>query len=201
MARQCTKPKRPRNLAWFKEKVMLAEALESGMVLDAEQMVFLADNGDTAPSASVVLMAKLSSYDSYILSKVPTHNNYLDNHVIDQNVQEMQYSEQLDFNNNPEINITSDRNMISYEQYLKETKNTVVQDNSSSSIQNDAMIMSVIEEMSNQAVKYNEVDKENKIINESLTVELEIYKEQIKIFKERQKFDLKDREKYIDGQL
>ncbi|GJY85794.1 hypothetical protein Tco_0499820 [Tanacetum coccineum] len=36
MARQCTKPKRPRNSAWFKEKAMLAEALESGMVLNEE---------------------------------------------------------------------------------------------------------------------------------------------------------------------
>ncbi|GJW48872.1 reverse transcriptase domain-containing protein [Tanacetum coccineum] len=47
MARQCTKPKRPRNSAWFKEKAMLAEALESGRVLDDELMAFLADNGDT----------------------------------------------------------------------------------------------------------------------------------------------------------
>ncbi|GKA25496.1 retrovirus-related pol polyprotein from transposon TNT 1-94 [Tanacetum coccineum] len=31
MARHCTKPKRPRNSTWFKEKVMLAEALKSGM--------------------------------------------------------------------------------------------------------------------------------------------------------------------------
>ncbi|GJV94494.1 hypothetical protein Tco_1546071 [Tanacetum coccineum] len=46
MARQCTKPKRPRNSAWFKDKEMLAEALESGVVLDEEQMAFLADNGD-----------------------------------------------------------------------------------------------------------------------------------------------------------
>ncbi|GJY08929.1 retrovirus-related pol polyprotein from transposon TNT 1-94 [Tanacetum coccineum] len=46
MARQCTKPKKPRNLAWFKEKVMLAEPLESGVALDEEQMAFLADNGD-----------------------------------------------------------------------------------------------------------------------------------------------------------
>ncbi|GJR52637.1 integrase, catalytic region, zinc finger, CCHC-type containing protein [Tanacetum coccineum] len=30
MARQCTQPKRPRNVAWFKEKAMLAEAQESG---------------------------------------------------------------------------------------------------------------------------------------------------------------------------
>ncbi|GJU93597.1 hypothetical protein Tco_1318353 [Tanacetum coccineum] len=46
MARQCTKPKRPRNSTWFKEKAMLAEALESMVVLDEEQMAFLADNGD-----------------------------------------------------------------------------------------------------------------------------------------------------------
>ncbi|GJW74949.1 reverse transcriptase domain-containing protein [Tanacetum coccineum] len=30
MARQCTQPKRPRNAAWFKEKLMLAEAQEAG---------------------------------------------------------------------------------------------------------------------------------------------------------------------------
>ncbi|GJZ24469.1 hypothetical protein Tco_0561928 [Tanacetum coccineum] len=47
MARQCIKPKRPRNSAWFKEKMLLAEALESGVVLDPKQMAFLADNRDT----------------------------------------------------------------------------------------------------------------------------------------------------------
>ncbi|GJY22128.1 hypothetical protein Tco_0394694 [Tanacetum coccineum] len=84
----------------FKEKVMLAEALKSGVELDEEHTTFLADNGDTvttgqasqelvttaafqtddldafdsncdeAPSASVVLMAKLSAYDLEILSEV-----------------------------------------------------------------------------------------------------------------------------------
>ncbi|GKA92134.1 hypothetical protein Tco_0814059 [Tanacetum coccineum] len=44
---------------------------------------------DEAPSASSVLMAKLSSYDFETLSEVPTHDNYLDNHVIDHTVQKM----------------------------------------------------------------------------------------------------------------
>nr|GEW43076.1 hypothetical protein [Tanacetum cinerariifolium] len=134
-----------RNSTWFKEKAMLAEALELGVVLNEEQMSFLADNRDTvvtgqasqkiptltafqtndldefnsnsdkAPSASAVLIAKLSSYDLEVLSE--------------------------------------------------------------------------------------EVDKENKIVIEPLTAGLERYKEQIKLFKERQKFDLNDREKYIDSQL
>ncbi|GJW66574.1 integrase, catalytic region, zinc finger, CCHC-type containing protein [Tanacetum coccineum] len=43
MARQCTQPKRPRNVAWFKEKLMLAEAQEAGQILDEEQLKFLAD--------------------------------------------------------------------------------------------------------------------------------------------------------------
>nr|GEU70657.1 ribonuclease H-like domain-containing protein [Tanacetum cinerariifolium] len=47
MARHCNKPKRPRNSAWFKEKMLHAEALESGVSLDEEHMAFLADNEDT----------------------------------------------------------------------------------------------------------------------------------------------------------
>ncbi|GKC58407.1 hypothetical protein Tco_1086005 [Tanacetum coccineum] len=58
--------------------------------------------------------------------------------------------------------------------------------------------MSAIKEMSSQC---NNVQQENLIINETLTAEIERYKEQVKLFEQRQKFDLNDREKYIDGQL
>ncbi|GKA47134.1 copia protein [Tanacetum coccineum] len=54
MVKQCTQPKRPRSSAWFKEKLMLAEAQEAfmlaeaqeaGQILDEEQLAFLADPG------------------------------------------------------------------------------------------------------------------------------------------------------------
>nr|GEY17439.1 hypothetical protein [Tanacetum cinerariifolium] len=45
MARQCTQPKRPRNVAWYKDKAMLAEAQEARQILDEEQLAFLADPG------------------------------------------------------------------------------------------------------------------------------------------------------------
>ncbi|GKB28429.1 hypothetical protein Tco_0867830 [Tanacetum coccineum] len=175
------------------------------IVLD-EVRCILRVNGDivtiriTPPSANDVLMAKLSLYDLNILLDVPIHDNYLDNHVLNQSVQELLYSKQPVFNTDTNTAITSDSNMISYDKYLKETKNMVVQDTSSSA-QNDAMIMTVIEEMSNQVAKCNEVYNVNKAVNESLTAELERYKEQTKLFKEIQQFDLNDREKYIDGQL
>ncbi|GKA46607.1 hypothetical protein Tco_0739490, partial [Tanacetum coccineum] len=95
-------------------------------------------------------------------------------------------AEQPPFINDLDIDITSDSNDISYDQYLKETENEVAQDTISFA-QQDAMIMSVIEEMSNQVAKCNEVNNVNNTVNESLTAELERYKLQIKCFEERQK--------------
>ncbi|GJZ79176.1 hypothetical protein Tco_0644013 [Tanacetum coccineum] len=131
MVRQCTQPKRPRNDAWFKEKLMLAEAQEAGQILDEEQLAFLADPGiseapvaqqtipqnlafqtedldvydsdcDDLSSAKAVLMANLSSCDPEVLSNVPYFDSY-PNDMINQDVQEMQYSEQThvdDFQDN-----------------------------------------------------------------------------------------------------
>nr|GEY85899.1 retrovirus-related Pol polyprotein from transposon TNT 1-94 [Tanacetum cinerariifolium] len=52
MVRQCTQPKRLRNSAWFKEKMLLVQAQESGQVLDEEQLAFLADLGVADGQAS-----------------------------------------------------------------------------------------------------------------------------------------------------
>nr|GEW82923.1 hypothetical protein [Tanacetum cinerariifolium] len=55
MARQCTQPKRPRNISWYKEKAMLAEAQEAGQILDEEQLAFLADPGIPASQAQTII--------------------------------------------------------------------------------------------------------------------------------------------------
>nr|GEU38098.1 integrase, catalytic region, zinc finger, CCHC-type, peptidase aspartic, catalytic [Tanacetum cinerariifolium] len=65
MTRQCTKPKRPRNFAWFKENMLMVQAQELGQVLDEEQLAFLADPGIL--DAKAVLMANLLSYNSKVL--------------------------------------------------------------------------------------------------------------------------------------
>ncbi|GJT12366.1 retrovirus-related pol polyprotein from transposon TNT 1-94 [Tanacetum coccineum] len=98
MTRQCTQPKRLRNSAWFKEKMLLVQAQESGQELDEEQLEFLADPGipdgqaiqttipqnaafktddldaydsdyDDISSAKAVLMANLLSYGSDVFSE------------------------------------------------------------------------------------------------------------------------------------
>ncbi|GJY17259.1 retrovirus-related pol polyprotein from transposon TNT 1-94 [Tanacetum coccineum] len=224
MARQCPKPKRKRDATWFRDKVILVEAQGSSKVLNEEELEFLADLGvaeglvtqtvithnaayqaddldaydsdcDDFSTAKAVLMANLSSYGSDILSEVHHYEN-THNDMLNQSVQEMSYFEQTHLVNYPENEITSDSNILPYSQYLLETQNAAVQDTNSSA-QQDAMILSVFEHMSNQVTNCNKVNKDNLIANESLSAELEKYKEQVKLLKERQNVDLSTREKLI----
>ncbi|GJU52242.1 transposase, MuDR [Tanacetum coccineum] len=63
--------------------------------------------------------------------------------------------------------------------------------------QNDAMILSVFEQLLNQVTNCNKVNKDNIIANESLSTELERYKEWVKLLEERQNVDLSTQEKLI----
>ncbi|GKA55509.1 hypothetical protein Tco_0754581 [Tanacetum coccineum] len=101
----------------------------------------------------------------------------------------MPYSEQTHLVNYPEKEITSDSNIIPYSQYPLETQNATVQDTNSSA-QQDAMILFVFEQLSNQVTNCNKVNEYNLITNESLSVELERYKERVKLLEERQNVDL-----------
>ncbi|GKB79740.1 hypothetical protein Tco_0946635 [Tanacetum coccineum] len=67
----------------------------------------------------------------------------------------------------------------------------------------DSMILSVIEQMSEQMINHvNNWEKANKEQNnESVTAELERYKERVKTFEQRLNIDLSSREKMIDSQM
>nr|GEY51038.1 hypothetical protein [Tanacetum cinerariifolium] len=91
IAQNCTQPKRPQNSEYFKDNMLLMQAQENEVVLDAEQLLFLADV-DEAPTAQTMFMANLSSvdpisdkagpsYDLDILSEVQDHDQYLDDYM------------------------------------------------------------------------------------------------------------------------
>ncbi|GKF05308.1 hypothetical protein Tco_0035976, partial [Tanacetum coccineum] len=72
MARQCTQPKRRRDVTWFKEKILLVQAHAEGKELDEEQFLDAYDSDcDDICSAKEVLMANLSSCDSNVFFEVP----------------------------------------------------------------------------------------------------------------------------------
>ncbi|GJV28505.1 retrovirus-related pol polyprotein from transposon TNT 1-94 [Tanacetum coccineum] len=76
---------------------------------------------DDISSAKVVLMENLSSCDPGVLSEVPYSDSYL-NDMINQDVQEMQYSEQTNIDDYLDNEINSDSNIIPYSQYLQESQ-------------------------------------------------------------------------------
>ncbi|GJY87746.1 retrovirus-related pol polyprotein from transposon TNT 1-94 [Tanacetum coccineum] len=139
----------------------------------------VAANCDEASGAKAVLIANLYSYDSDAISEIC---------II------------LTFNPTSDIEITSDINIISYDQYLKETKGVVVH-NTTSIEQQNAMLMFVIDDITNQLALVKAMNLEHKTVNETLSAELERYKEWIKQFEDRQNIDLNDHKKYIDSQM
>ncbi|GJT24661.1 hypothetical protein Tco_0894598 [Tanacetum coccineum] len=150
---------------------------------------------DDVSNEKAVLMANLSNYGSDVISEVP-HSNSYHNDMDNQSVHAMQDFEQtpvVDFSNNE---IHSDSNIILYSQYLQETQQTAVQDTNLYA-QQDSMILSVIEQMSEQMINHvNNWEKANKEKNnESVTAELERYKERVKTFEQRLNVDLSSREK------
>ncbi|GJS86801.1 hypothetical protein Tco_0769437 [Tanacetum coccineum] len=107
---------------------------------------------DDESNAKAVLMDNLSNYGSYIISEVPhvepNHTN-MDN----QSVHAMKSFKQtpvVDFIDNE---ITSDSNIIPYSQHLQEMQQAAVQDTNLYA-QQDSMILSMIEQMFKQMIRY-----------------------------------------------
>nr|GEU64102.1 integrase, catalytic region, zinc finger, CCHC-type, peptidase aspartic, catalytic [Tanacetum cinerariifolium] len=146
MSKQCIKPNRKRDDAWFKDKVLLVQAQANGQILHEEELAFLADpriaesqatqtvipykaayqaddldaydsDCDELNTAKVALMANLSHYGLDVLAEVHNHDN-IDNNMINQSVKAMSSSEQSSVMNHSENEITSDSNIISYSQII-----------------------------------------------------------------------------------
>ncbi|GJY87815.1 hypothetical protein Tco_0502443 [Tanacetum coccineum] len=83
---------------------------------------------------------------------------------------------------------------------MEETQQAIVQ-NTNTSAQQNSMILSMFEQMSNHATNWDKTNNKSKIVNESLTTELERYKERVKILEQRFNVDLSSREKFIDSQM
>nr|GEX05435.1 retrovirus-related Pol polyprotein from transposon TNT 1-94 [Tanacetum cinerariifolium] len=70
--------------------------------------------------------------------------------------------------------------------------------NSNSPTQQDAMILSMIEQLKTQVVNCTKINLDNKSVNDTLTAELERYKE-VRILKEGQNVDLKSKDNGSDS--
>nr|GEY49124.1 hypothetical protein [Tanacetum cinerariifolium] len=85
IAQNCAQPKRPQNSEYFKDKVLLMQAQENRVALDAEQLLFLADV-DEAPTAQTMFMANLSSADPITDEAEPSYDSNILSEYVKDNV-------------------------------------------------------------------------------------------------------------------
>nr|GFB98928.1 hypothetical protein [Tanacetum cinerariifolium] len=185
IARNCTQPKRPQNSEYFKDKMLLMQAQENGVALDAEPLLFLADV-DEAPTVKIMFMANFSSadpitdeagpsYDSDILSEVRDHDQYLDDTCTYQEEHVMHDIVQLDHVVDLHADHTSISNMIPYDQYVKDIDVSVVHSNASS-VLNDTFMM-IYDDMCESIAPSMSNSSRNAVVKNSLTAELATYRE------------------------
>ncbi|GKA89256.1 hypothetical protein Tco_0811068 [Tanacetum coccineum] len=128
------------------------QGLLNAIIVKTEDLdAYDSDCGDVS-NAKAVLMANLSNYSSDFISEVP-HSEPYHNDMDNQSVHAMQDFEQtpvVDFSANE---ITSNSNIIPYSQYWQETQQAAVQDTNLYA-QQDSMILSVIEQMSEQMTNH-----------------------------------------------
>nr|GEX52780.1 hypothetical protein [Tanacetum cinerariifolium] len=64
MSKQCIKPKRKRDVEWFKDKVILVQAQAKGQVLQEEELEFLADPGTAESSSNQIVVTNNVAYQA-----------------------------------------------------------------------------------------------------------------------------------------
>nr|GEV46174.1 integrase, catalytic region, zinc finger, CCHC-type, peptidase aspartic, catalytic [Tanacetum cinerariifolium] len=204
------------------DKMLLMHAQENGVMLDEEQLLFIAGGQDNVVDKDVdetsvqdfalntMFMANLSfadpvydeagpSYDSNILSEVHDPDNYQDAVCELHEVHEMHDNVQPNCVVDSDADYTSDSKTIPYDKYVKYNAEPVVQNNLSF-VPNDAS-MKIINEMQEQTAQCVSVKAHTKVVEASLIAKLVIYYEQVKLYERRAKFELTEREQKIEEQL
>ncbi|GKD58816.1 hypothetical protein Tco_1296325 [Tanacetum coccineum] len=197
MSKQCTKPKRKQDDSWNSRRSSHTYVITHNAAYQADDLDAYESDCDELNTAKVALMANLSHYGSDALAEVHNHDN-INNNMLNQAVQAITSSEQSNVVTHSETEINSDSNIIPYSQYVIESQQAAVQ-NSNSSAQQDALILSVIEQLKTQVVNCTKINLDNKSVNDTLTVELERYKEQVKVLKEGHNVDLRSNNNVSDS--
>nr|GEY50293.1 hypothetical protein [Tanacetum cinerariifolium] len=144
----CTKPKRKRDEAWFKDKVLLVQAQANGQVLHEEELEFLADPGITETQSTQYVTTNNVAYQADDLDA---------------------YDSDYDELNSAKMALMANMSHYASDNLVK---------NSSLPAQQNDLILSVIEQLKTQVVNCTKINQDNKNVNEFLTAKLERYKDQ-----------------------
>ncbi|GJS25812.1 hypothetical protein Tco_0486432 [Tanacetum coccineum] len=157
------------------EQLVLDLALNVDNVFQADDCDAFDSDVDEAPTAQTMFMANLSPQILFMMKSDAICEHH--------EAHEMHHDVQPNCIVDSNTNYTSGSNMITYDQYVKDNAEPVVQSNVSY-VPNDAYMM-IINEMHEQSAQSVSANKQNKVVNASLTTKLATYKEQVKLYERR----------------
>ncbi|GJZ88997.1 hypothetical protein Tco_0660779 [Tanacetum coccineum] len=163
-----------------KQRTVTSQA--NGQILHEEELAFLADPRIAEGQATQTIITHNAAYQAKDLDAYDSDCDELNTAKVSLMANLSHYGSDAlaEVHNHDYV----DNNMIN------QAVQAVVQ-NSNSSAQQDALILSVIEQLKTQVVNCTKINLENKSVNDTLTAELERYKEQVKVLKDGQNVDLK----------
>ncbi|GJV03637.1 retrovirus-related pol polyprotein from transposon TNT 1-94 [Tanacetum coccineum] len=196
MSKQCTNPKRKRDDSWFKDKVLLVQAQASGQILHEEELAFLANPGIPEGQATQTVITHNTAYQADDLDVHDSDCDKLNTAKVALMANLSHYGSDAlaKVHNHDNMN----NNMINQAvQAMPFSEQSNVVNHSETEITSDINIIPYSQYMneSQQAA----LNLENKSVNDTLTAELERYKEQVKVFKEGQNVDLRSNDIVSDS--
>ncbi|GJS39360.1 hypothetical protein Tco_0564403 [Tanacetum coccineum] len=197
MFKQCTKPRRKRDDSWFKDKVLLVQAQASGKILHEEELAFLADPGIPEAQAIQTVITHNAAYQADDLDAYDSDCDELNTAKVALMANLSHYGSDAfaEVHNHDNVN----NNMINQAvQVMPSSEQSNVVNHLATEITN-ALILSVIEQLKTQVANCTKINLENKSVNNTLTAELERYKELVKVLNEGQNIDLKSNDNVSDS--
>nr|GFB90972.1 hypothetical protein [Tanacetum cinerariifolium] len=182
VARQCKEPKRARDSQWYHDKALLMLAKEKGVVLDAEAEAFLADVEYTAPYDQPLALMTTNlfeanhedAYDSNVdegphasaafmanLSSTGRTNGSRSSHINEEG------------HLNSKVDSVLDDNMITYDEHQNDSEVEAVPTVVSADEADKQSMIAVLQRMHTEIAGYVKVYDEHKLVNATLTAELE----------------------------
>ncbi|GKD92271.1 hypothetical protein Tco_1372108 [Tanacetum coccineum] len=195
--------------------MLLMQAQENGVVLDEEKLLFIAsgqdstfdDDVDEPPVQDLALnvdhVFQADQCDAFYsdVDEAPTAQTmFMANlSLVDPIYDEAGLSYDSDILSGVQDHDNYIDSIGEYHEYVKDNAVQVVQSNVSY-VPNDALMM-IINDMHEHVAQCIFANEHNKVVNESLTAKLTRFKEQVKIYEKRARFELTKREQKIDEQL
>ncbi|GJV60594.1 hypothetical protein Tco_1466694 [Tanacetum coccineum] len=192
----CTKPKKKQDDSWFKEKVLLVQAQAHGQILNEEELAFLADPDIPEGQATQTFITHNAAYQADDLDAYDSDYDELNTAKGSLMANSSHYGSDALFEVHNHDNVNN--NIINQAvQAMPSFEQSDVVNHSETEITSDNNIIPYSQYLIE--LQQPVINLDNQSVNNTLTAELERYKEQVKVLNEGQNITLTSKDNISDS--